>query len=58
MTEKIDAGRLDSQPTERQELEVRIERLRQVADSMEDREAAARLMMHILALEIELLDKE
>ena len=58
MTEKIDAGRLDSQPTERQELEVRIERLRQVADSMEDREAAARLMMHILALEVELLDKE
>jgi hypothetical protein len=58
MTEKIDAGRLDSQPTERQELEVRIERLRQVVDSMEDREAAARLMMHILALEIKLLDKE
>jgi hypothetical protein len=58
MTEKIDAGGLDGQPTERQELEVRIERLRQVADSMEDRESAARLMMHILALEIELLDKE
>jgi hypothetical protein len=58
MTEKIDAGRLDGQSTERRELEVRIERLRQVANKTEDREAAARIMMQILALEVELLGKE
>jgi hypothetical protein len=58
MTEKTDAGPLDGQPTQRQELEARIERLRQVANTMEDREAAAQLMMHILALEVKLLDKE
>jgi hypothetical protein len=55
MTEKNEAG---DHSIERQELEVRIERLRQVADKMEDREAAAQLMMQILALEVKLLDKE
>jgi hypothetical protein len=58
MTKKTDAGPLDGRPTQRQELEAKIERLRQVADSMEDREAAAHLMMDILALEVKLLDKE
>jgi hypothetical protein len=55
MTEKIG---VDGRSTERQELEARIERLRQVADSMEDREAAAQLMMLVLALEVKLLNKE
>ena len=43
---------------ERKELEARIERLRQSADSLDDREAAARLMMDVLALEVELLRTE
>jgi hypothetical protein len=43
---------------EREELEARIERLQQLAASMEDREAAARLIVHILALEMELLNNE
>jgi hypothetical protein len=58
MTNKIDTERPEGHPTEREELESRIERLRQVADSMEDREAATQLMMQILALEVELLNKE
>jgi hypothetical protein len=45
-------------PTAREELQARIERLRQVADSMEDREAATQLLMQALALEVELLGKE
>jgi hypothetical protein len=45
-------------PSERKELKAKIERLRQVADGMEDREAATQLMMQILALEVELLGKE
>jgi hypothetical protein len=57
MTDKIDdLG--EGCPTERAALEARIERLRQVADGLEDREAAAQLMMQILALEVELLGKE
>jgi hypothetical protein len=54
MTDEIDTGR----PAEREELEARIERLRQVAESMEDREAATQLLMQILALEVELLGKK
>jgi hypothetical protein len=44
-------------PTEREILEAKIERLRLVADGLEDREAAAQLMMQILTLEVELLGK-
>jgi hypothetical protein len=57
MTDKID-GLGEGCPTERAALEARIERLRQVADGLEDREVAAQLMMQILALEVELLGKE
>ena len=57
MTDKID-GLGEGYPTERVALEARIGRLRQVADGLEDREAAAQLMMQILALEVELLGKE
>jgi hypothetical protein len=57
MTDKID-GRGEGCPTERAALEARIEQLRQVADGLEDREAAAQLLMQILALEVELLGKE
>jgi hypothetical protein len=58
MPDKIDGLDESYPPTEREELEARIERLRQVAESMEDREAATQLMMQILALEVELLNKE
>jgi len=44
--------------TDREKLESRIERLRQGADGMEDRKAATRMLMQILALEVELLGKE
>jgi hypothetical protein len=57
MTDEIDAERPERSP-ERAELEARIERQRQAAESMEDRQAAAQLMMQLLALEIELLDTE
>jgi hypothetical protein len=57
MTDEIDAERPERSP-ERAELEARIERLTQVAESMEDRQAAAQLMMQLVALEIELLGKE
>jgi hypothetical protein len=57
MSDKIDCLG-EGCPTERAALETRIERLRQVASSMEDREAAAQFMMQILALEVELLSKE
>lgn len=56
MSDKIDG--LADGGLERKELEARIERLRQVANDMEDREAAMQLMMQILALEVELLGKE
>jgi hypothetical protein len=56
MTNKIDEPGGDC-PT-RKELEARIERLREVAAGMEDREAATQLIMQILALEVELLGKE
>jgi hypothetical protein len=58
MTDKIDGRLCQGYPTERAALEARIERLRQVAGGMGDREAAAQLMMQILALEVELLGKE
>jgi hypothetical protein len=58
MTNEIDVERPERCSTEREELEARIGRLRQVAESMEDREAATRLIMQILALEVELLGKE
>jgi hypothetical protein len=57
MSDKID-GLGEGCPTVRKELEARIERLRQAAEGMEDREAATQLLMQILALEIELLGKE
>jgi hypothetical protein len=57
MSDKID-GPGEGCPTIREELEARIERLRRVAEGMEDRESAAQLIMHILALEVELLGKE
>ena len=57
MSDKID-GLGEEAPTARKELEARIERLRQVAEGMEDREAATQLLMQILALEVELLGKE
>jgi hypothetical protein len=57
MTDEIDAERSERSP-ERAELEARIERQRQAAESMEDRQAAAQLMMQLIALEIELLGKE
>jgi hypothetical protein len=57
MSDKLD-GLGEGYPTGRNELEARIERLRQAAESMEDREAAAQLAMQILALEVELLGKE
>jgi hypothetical protein len=57
MTDEIDTEHPEHSP-ERVELEARIERLRQTAESMEDREAAAQLMMQLVALEIELLGKE
>ncbi|UPJ55997.1 hypothetical protein [Bradyrhizobium sp. 192] len=57
MSDKIDGIGEDS-PTARKELEARIERLRQVAEGMEDREAATQLLMQILALEVELLGKD
>jgi hypothetical protein len=57
MSDKID-GLGEGSPTVRKELEARIERLRQAAEGMEDREAATQLLMQILALEIELLGKE
>lgn len=56
MSDKIDG--LGEGPTTRKELEARIERLRHVAEDMENREAAAQLIMQILALEVELLGKE
>ena len=58
MTDKIDAERPEGHRTEREELEARIEQLRQVAESMQDGEAATQLVMQILALEVELLGKE
>jgi hypothetical protein len=39
---KIDAERFEGHPTKRQQLEARIERLRQDASGMSDRETAAR----------------
>ena len=57
MSDEID-GLGEGCPTERAALEARIERLRQVADGMEDSEAVAQLMMQILVLEVELLSKE
>jgi hypothetical protein len=57
MTDEVDTERAERSP-ERAELQARIERLRQIAESMEDREAATQLLMQILALEIELLGKE
>jgi hypothetical protein len=51
---KIDAERFEGHPTKWQQLEARIERLRQDANGMSDREAAARLMMQTLALEVQL----
>jgi hypothetical protein len=58
MTDEIDTERPERCSTEREELEARIERLRQVAERMEDRESATQILMHILALEVELLGKE
>jgi hypothetical protein len=58
MTDKIDDLGGEGYPTERAALEARIVRLRQEADGMEDREAAAEILMQILALEVELLGKE
>jgi outer membrane murein-binding lipoprotein Lpp len=58
MTEKMDAERFEGHPTERQQLEAQIERLRQDANGMTDREAAAQLMMQILALEVTLLNTD
>jgi hypothetical protein len=58
MTEKMDAERFEGHPIERQQLEARIERLRQDANGMTDREAAAQLMMQILALEVKLLNTD
>jgi hypothetical protein len=55
---KIDAERFEGHPTERQQLEARIERLRQDATGMTDREAAVRLMMQILALEVRPLNTD
>jgi hypothetical protein len=55
MADEIDTERTKRCSTERDELEARIERLRQVAESMKDREAATQLLMQILALEVELL---
>jgi hypothetical protein len=54
MTNEIDTAR----PERREELQARIERLRQVAEGMEDREAATQLLMQILALEVDLPGKE
>jgi hypothetical protein len=58
VTDKIDTERPERCSLERKELEARIERLRKVAERMEDREAATQLMMQILALEVQLLGKE
>jgi hypothetical protein len=55
MTDEIDTERPERCSTEREELEARIERLRQVVESMEDCESATQLLMQILALEVELL---
>jgi hypothetical protein len=55
MGDKIDG---DGCPRGRAELEARIERMRQIVDGLEDRKAAAELIMQILALEVELLGKE
>ena len=57
MSDKID-GPGDASLSERAALEAKIAHLRKVAEGMDDREAATRLIMQILAMEVELLGKE